>query len=114
MIKQQLIQLIIVSYQKLLTKILQTSKKEKKEKYKKWKGIKRKWINSSKKTESNQKPSIQNNSPGQNVWNKVKKLSKTGNRQKTLIQLLTKFYFWKEDWVLGYATTQFWPFPNIS
>ena len=61
-----------------------------------------------------------NYNPGQNIWNKIDKSSKTGQDKKSLTPLsrvfwllLPKFNFWKGDWALGYVSTQIWDFPNI-
>ena len=59
--------------------------------------------------------------PGQNIWHKVKKSSKTRQDLKNLSsnlcvfwQLLSKFNFWKKDGTLGCVSTEIWHFSNIS
>ena len=57
--------------------------------------------------------------PGQNTWSKIKKSSKIGQNLKILISafelffLTSKFYFWKEGWVLSYISTYIWDFLDI-
>ena len=59
--------------------------------------------------------------PGQNIWHKIKKPSKTGQVKKVWYLLLyvfwlllPKFNFWNEGWALGYVSTQIWDFDDIS
>ena len=56
----------------------------------------------------------------QNIWNKLKKASKTGQDKKVWYlllrvfrMLLPKFNFWRGDRTLGYVSTIIWDFPNI-
>ena len=49
----------------------------------------------------------------QDIWNRVGEASKTGHGKKGLISTFAcfltataKFNFWKEDWALGYVSTQ--------
>ena len=58
--------------------------------------------------------------PGQGIWNRLEKSSKTGREKKGLILtlacfrlLLLKFNLWKGDLTLGYVSAQIWEFSNI-
>ena len=53
--------------------------------------------------------------PGKNILNKVKKLRKKWQEQKTLISFFTlflakmqNFYFWKGNYAKGYVLDQCW------
>ena len=50
-------------------------------------------------------------------WRNPVKLDRKRNVWYQLLhvfwQLLPKFNLWKEDWALGYVSTQIWDFPNI-
>ena len=60
--------------------------------------------------------------PGQSIWNKIEKSSKTRQEKRFDIYfcvfwlLLPKFNFWKGDWALGYVSNQIYTlFPkNLS
>ena len=59
--------------------------------------------------------------PGQSIWNKIEKSSKTGQDKKSLISTftcfwtaITKFIFWRRDWALGSVSTQISDFSSIS
>ena len=60
--------------------------------------------------------------PGQNIWNKTKKMSKTAEHKKSLIYLLlsvswlllSKFNLWKKEWLLACVSIQHCDFSNFS
>ena len=58
--------------------------------------------------------------PGQNIWDKIEKFTKTGQEKKSLISAFVYFFgcycqsgnSGRET--LGYVSTKIWDFPNIS